>query len=459
MEKTIFCALAALLVLFSASCDKFLDTKPDQKLAVPQSLEDLQALLDDYTNRTMESAAGEISSGEYTVSDANLASLSSSSAFDRRMYQWDGDNLFEQGSSLGDWGRYYTTIYTCNTVLENLENIERGISNAAQYDQIRGRAFFWRAQKLFQASLIWCSAYDQRTAAKQLGLPIRLGTDFNEVSVRSDMQQTYRQILEDAESCIRLLPEQVSHPVQPGRCAGYMLLSRIHLYMGNYERSFLYADSALSIKNDLMDYSALNSSPTYPIARYNQEVIYQSAIGAPQILSISRANIVEEITGSYADGDLRKVLYFVRNTDGTYGFRGNYIGSAGLFMGYATDELYLLRAESAARTDRLSVALQDINALLSTRWKKVNGISTYQPIEEIDADALLAFILSERRKSLLFRGLRWYDLKRLNRDGANITLRRTIAGQEYALAANDLRYALPIPEDVIRISDMEQNPR
>lgn len=457
--KTNFCILIGSLVLVFTSCEKFLDTKPDQKLAVPESLEDLQALMDDYTNRTMESAAGEISSGDYTVTDANFASLSSSSEFDKRIYRWDENNLFDEGSSLGDWGRYYTTIYTCNTVFEGLGNIERKPGNAAKYDQILGRAFFWRAQKLFQASLIWCSVYDRGTAAKQLGLPLRLDTDFNKVSVRSSLEQTYQQILVDAESCIPLLPENVSHPIEPSRCAGYILLARIHLYMGDYEKSFLYADSALSIKDDLMDYSMLNTSPTYPIARYNQEVIYQSAIGSPQILSLTRANIVEDIINMYDNDDLRKELYFTKNSNGTHGFRGNYIGSAGLFMGYATDELYLMRAESAARTDRVSIALQDINTLLSTRWKKVNGVSTYQPVVETDHDILLQAILSERRKSLLFRGLRWYDLKRLNRNGANVTLTRTVEGQEYTLLPNDLRYALPIPEDIIRLSNMEQNPR
>ena len=71
----------------------------------------------------------------------------------------------------------------------------------------------------------------------------------------------------------------------------------------------------------------------------------------------------------------------------------------------------------------------------------------------------MALILLERRKELLMRGLRWMDLKRLNMEGAAITLTRTVNGQVYTLPPNDLRYALPIPEDVIAISGMQQNPR
>ncbi len=57
------------------------------------------------------------------------------------------------------------------------------------------------------------------------------------------------------------------------------------------------------------------------------------------------------------------------------------------------------------------------------------------------------------------RGLRWADLKRLNRDGANITLTRTVNGQVFTLPPNDLRYAIAIPENVIEIGSIQQNPR
>ncbi|WP_143754113.1 hypothetical protein [Chryseobacterium sp. 52] len=59
----------------------------------------------------------------------------------------------------------------------------------------------------------------------------------------------------------------------------------------------------------------------------------------------------------------------------------------------------------------------------------------------------------------MIRGLRWSDLKRYNSDGANITLTRTVNGQTNTLPPNYLRYAVAIPEDIITLTGMSQNPR
>jgi hypothetical protein len=89
------------------------------------------------------------------------------------------------------------------------------------------------------------------------------------------------------------------------------------------------------------------------------------------------------------------------------------------------------------------------------RWKE----NTFIPIVINNADSALAVILQERRKELLMRGLRWMDIKRLNEEGAGIIVTRKINGQVINLSPKDPRFALPIPEDVIALSGMKQNPR
>ncbi|MNH23081.1 hypothetical protein D3C79_829630 [compost metagenome] len=102
----------------------------------------------------------------------------------------------------------------------------------------------------------------------------------------------------------------------------------------------------------------------------------------------------------------------------------------------------------------MNEAMDYLNALLVKRYKT----GTYVPLSETDPNKALAVILLERRKQLLFRGLRWLDLRRLNTDARfATTLKRTLDGVEYLLPPNDNRYTFPIPNYIIAASGMQQN--
>jgi hypothetical protein len=55
------------------------------------------------------------------------------------------------------------------------------------------------------------------------------------------------------------------------------------------------------------------------------------------------------------------------------------------------------------------------------------------------------------------RGLRWSDIKRLNKENYQITPERKIGSNTYLLPPNSSRYALPLPDDIIRLTGMQQN--
>jgi len=64
----------------------------------------------------------------------------------------------------------------------------------------------------------------------------------------------------------------------------------------------------------------------------------------------------------------------------------------------------------------------------------------------------------ERRKELIFRGLRWSDLRRLNMDTRfAVTLKRKVNNKEFLLLPKDARYTLQIPISVIKSSGIQQN--
>ncbi|WP_350340294.1 RagB/SusD family nutrient uptake outer membrane protein [Paraflavitalea speifideaquila] len=100
-----------------------------------------------------------------------------------------------------------------------------------------------------------------------------------------------------------------------------------------------------------------------------------------------------------------------------------------------------MRCECHARAGRTTAAFQDLNTLLRKRWQT----GRFTALTSANTPDLLATILNERWKELVLRGLRWTDIRRLNKEGKGTVLTRLINRQTIYLPPNDKRYALPIP--------------
>lgn len=444
MKKLIY--ITALIICIAlASCKKFLDERPQSSLRIPSTVSDFQSLLDNFSVMNYQDlASAEMVAGDFYLTDADWASRTEQ---ERRLYLWETTNVMSVTSN--DWINMYNMVYRANTVIEGTAELH-AVNNTA-WDNVLGQAYYYRAKSFLQLLGSYALAYDE--GEDNPGIPLRLDTDFNKRSVRSSVVQGYQQVVADLKKSLALLPNTPLHVMRPGRPAGHALLARTYLMMREYEAAGLHADSCLQLKSDLIDYNTLNLSVTNPFVMFHPETIHYTRFQNPASMSNVRAKINLEIINSYADGDLRKpVLY--RLSAGAYAQRGSYSGETIPFSGLATDEVYLIRAESHARAGRLQTALDDVNKLLKMRWDKNKA---FVPYAAGTKEMALAIVLSERRKELTLRGLRWTDIKRLNKEGKGITLTRTIEGKTYTLPANSARFANPIPENIIDISGMEQN--
>lgn len=444
-------ALAFLVIPFISGCEKFLNERPDAKLAVPHSYADFQALMN-YSAVLSESGPmeAEASADDFYLTDNDYSNLTHLS--ERLIYHWHPEIPFAEQRS--GWTNNYIGIYYCNTVLEGVQSSVQ--LSEEEKKELMGQAYFYRGNALFDLAQVWCLAYDELTAANNLGLPLRMSTDFNEISERADLETTYGQILADVKQAAAYLPINSSSKWRPSKTAAYGLLARINLAMGNYIEAHRYADLCLGQYSVLLDFNTdIDPGVNYPFPLNNAEVIYNRTFNASGPIAFSRAKIVDSVYNLYSDQDIRKAAFFRSNTDSSYRFKGTYRGTALLFSGISTNEIFLTRAESAARMGDVKAALIDLNTLLEKRMKS----GTFRPITAKNGEEATQLILLERRKELIMRGLRWMDIKRLNRDGAGINLERTINGQVYYLPANDLRFALPLPEETITMSNMNQNPR
>ena len=428
-----------------AACKKFLGERSQSYLRIPTTVSDFQSLLDNYsTMNYMDLSSAEMVAGDFYLTDADWASRTEQ---ERRLYIWETTNVMSVTSN--DWINMYNMVYRANTVIEGTDELH-AVKNL-EWDNVLGQGYYYRAKSFLQLLGSYALAYDEQE--ENPGIPLRLDADFNKKSTRATVKQSYQQVIDDLKKAVRLLQVAPVHVMRPSKPAAHALLARAYLMMRKYEQAGLHADSCLQMKSDLIDYNTLNLSSTNPFVMFHPETIHYTRFQNPASLSNVRAKIVPEIINSYADGDLRKQAFYRVNA-GTYVQRGSYSGETIPFGGLATDEIYLIRAEGHARANRLQAALADLNTLLKKRWDK-NKV--FVPYTADTKEAALDIVLSERRKELTLRGLRWSDIKRLNKEGRGISLTRTINGVTYTLPANSPRFANPIPENIIDVSGMEQN--
>ena len=454
--KIILSVLVLSLIL--NSCKKYLDLKPDQSLYIPSNLTDCQALLDDYSKMNGSYPGdGEAASDHYYLTDASWSTLPN--VEDRDNYIWAS-----QGNHLTtSWANPYAAIFTSNLVLQVLDKITP--ASGTEYNSIKGSALFFRSFALYSAASLFCKPYDPSSSMRDPGIPVRLSPDIDIIYGRGTVQQTYDRIILDLKNAAQLLPISSSLQSRPNKVAAFATLARVYLSMRDYTNAGIYADSCLKKYNTLLNYSSLSTSPRSFFTRFNNEVIFASIINRPPSLAPTIAKVVKTLYDSYDQNDLRKQLFFRANVgtnEGTYLFKGSYDGSTNPFNGLATDEVYLIRSECYARAGKTQEAMKDLNDLLRTRWAVIldvngNAVSTYTDYIANTADEALRIILKEREKELIFRGIRWTDLRRLNTETKfAITLTRTING---TLPPNDLRYTLLIPLDVINTTSIPQNAR
>lgn len=455
--KYIICLLLSSLMGLCA-CSKFLDAKLASNLAVPNSIADYQSLLDASININYGTfpALLEMGSDDYYIS---AVAYNGMTEFDRDNYIWAPEPFYLLVNSNLNWKNSFMPILYANLVLERLDKAD---GDEAKKAELKGWAQFVRGFSFYHLAQVYCEPYKFGTANIGLGLPLRNTADYNVPSIRSSLQETYEFVIGDLKAAAALLPQKSEYKTRPNKQAAFAALARCYLTMQDYENAYLYADSALSLDATLIDYNQINAAATLPFSRFNAETIYFSYSNGSALFNPSRARISKDLVELYSEKDIRRKAFFNVLATGEYSFKGAYHGSAAntFFMGLTTAELYLIKAESAVRIGREGESRALINALLKNRIDKVRFVA----LESQDRDVLLNLILKERRKELLFRGIRWTDLRRLNMDTRYAkTLKRIwdkTEGMPIAeLPPNDHRYTYLIPQEVIQITGMQQNRR
>lgn len=456
MKKlNLFCLIS--LILF-ASCEKFLDERISKTSTVPATVEDLQSLLDNGSKINMGNYPVFIETGtdDFQISSEAFANLST---FNKEIYTYKNPESYPTATEIALWRNPYYSVSLANTVLDELPRVRA--SKGLDFNHIKGQAQFHRAYVHFMMAQVYCGPYDKMTAHNELGIPLRLSADINVKSKRSTIAETYESIISDLKEAATLLPIDVSVMTRPSKVAALAALSKVYLTMGDYENTARYAEQALAFYSTLIDFNDVNVNANFPFPQMNKETIFFAYSSGTAMLNATRSSYInKDLMSLYDLNDMRLKAYFTFEKNGEYTFKGHYLGFGGsaFFCGLTTSELLLNLAESNVRMNKLSASNANLNQLLIHRIEK----KYYNPIQINDQGMLLIAVLNERRKELIRRGVRWSDLRRLNKEDKfrkTISRKLKINGQDkvFELFPNDQNYIYKIPIEVISMTGMKQN--
>lgn len=363
------------------------------------------------------------------------------------------------------WKGGFQDLYEANAIIEGVQS-SGGISENLKNDFI-GEAKFVRALINFYLVNIFGD------------IPLITSTDYKTTSLahRKPISEIYSAIKQDLLDAQNLLPDNYE-AANGERCiankwAATALLARWYLYTGDYADAIAQSNSIIA-KNDVytlcQDLDSIflkNNSESILQWQNNSTYNTRSYSATPEGYTFipSRPTIqpyyslTTELLNSFEAGDLRRMHWIdsTRYNNRTYFYPFKYkVGSptarpGGPVTEYYTvlrlAEQYLIRAESNAKNNNLSTAIDDLNIIRSRA-----GLAAL-PTTLNQAQVLTAVAQERRIEFFAEWGHRWLDLKRTN------TVTSTFSNISYKSSYRPYQQLYPIPVyDLSTNPNLTQNP-
>ena len=208
IKKLYIVIVALALSAGLSSCNDYLDKQPDSRLDL-QSPSDVSKLLVNAYPQVHPAYLLEMYSDN---TDCNLnTGWDAADRFQQQAYEWDDiteTSSYETPSTY--WSTYYDAITTANIALQHINSQADQSSYAAQ----KGEALLCRAYAMFQLANVFCMAYDETTAASDLGLPYPETVETN-VHVKYDrgtLADLYAKIDKDLQEGLKLVGSTYDKP-------------------------------------------------------------------------------------------------------------------------------------------------------------------------------------------------------------------------------------------------------
>ena len=202
--KTRYIFAASLMLLGLVSCDKFLDTMPDNRAEV-NSASKIRALLSSgYPANTYLTFNEYMSDNVDNLGDDNPGT----NRFMDQIYTWSDVTEETNDSPTNFWGESYLCIAHANQALDAIYDLT-GTSSIAEADAIvaagygaeMAEALLIRAYNHFMLVNEFCLNYNTQTSSKDLGIPYmeEVEKELNPKYERGNVAEVYEKIQRDLE--------------------------------------------------------------------------------------------------------------------------------------------------------------------------------------------------------------------------------------------------------------------
>lgn len=365
------------------------------------------------------------------------------------------------------WNSVYDILYDCNAAIE-------GISASAALtketkDRLLGEAKFMRAFLLFYATNLF----------GDIPLPLTTNYVINNAITRSPQAKAYEQIVADLRDAQALLSNDyitgdgqlTEDKARPNKQAAIALLSRVYLYMQNWQQAeelagMLIADGRYELEANLQNvFLANNKEAIWQMAFTASTGFANSDIDNYTLTPASGPDAFRTVTlssflvNAFEPNDQRLSVWVGRNDvaatpvspAGTYYYSRKYrdkTPGAEYLAVFRLSEQLLIRAEARAQQSNLSGAQTDLNTVRTRAGLPATTATT--------KEALLNAILHERQVEFFLEwGHRWFDLKRSGK--ANEVM--SIVTPQKGGIWNANWQLLPVPQtELLTNGNLSQNP-
>lgn len=437
------------------SCKKLIEIPANPPSAIEQtqlfadSANAMAAVAGVYTYSTSSGGFG-YSSSFFTKGTACSADELSVTNNDTDLKEFYGYGITPLNSTLASiWSAPYQGIYAVNAVLSGIAN-SQGLS-ASFKKQVTGEMKVVRALYYFNLVNLFGA------------VPLVTSTDFRQTAhiPRTSIDSVYKQIIADLTDARRNISASYASDgrFRPNLYTALTLLAKVHLYRGQWQDAYNEADSvirsgAYGLEPDLKDVFLDGSS----------EAIWQlPAIGinavtaeAADFVPYSGGNtpnylLTSFLLDAFESGDQRlqnwvgTTVVNINGTDQNFYYPYKYKNKLPTdsptedYMIFRLGEVYLIRAEAAARLSKFNEALADLNQIRERAG-----------LEDSDAQGqtnILNAIMHERQVELFTEwGNRWFDLKRTGTAGPILRAEKTGWKDNAAL--------YPIPQGQLQLDNL-----